>query len=103
LPLADPIPPRPATHHPAHPTINSVHLLTARAKVVCSASAQADKAYCFEERKPIPDLAAEVVITGERETKLKRYAALQVAEVWFWIDNEIRVYRLSQSKVEASG
>jgi Uma2 family endonuclease len=62
-----------------------------------TASAQADKAYCFEARKPIPDLAVEVVITGERETKLKRYAALKVSEVWFWIDNEIRVYRLSEN------
>jgi Uma2 family endonuclease len=62
-----------------------------------TASAQADKAYCFEERKAIPDLAVEVVIAGERETKLKRYAAVEVAEVWFWIDNEIRVYRLSQN------
>jgi Uma2 family endonuclease len=62
-----------------------------------TASAQADKAYCFEERKPIPDLAVEVVITGERETKLKRYAALQVSEVWFWIDNEIRVYCFSEN------
>lgn len=59
------------------------------------ASAQADKAYCFDERKPVPDLAVEVVITGERETKLKRYCALQIPEVWFWIDNEIRAYRLT--------
>lgn len=63
-------------------------------------SAQADKAYCFEERKSIPDLAVEVVITGERETKLKRYAALQVPEVWFWIENEIRVYRLDEEANE---
>lgn len=60
------------------------------------ASAQADKAYCFDERKSAPDLAVEVVITGERETKLKRYAALHVPEVWFWIDNEIRAYCLDE-------
>ena len=58
------------------------------------ASAQADKAYCFDQRKAIPDLAVEVVITGERETKLQRYAALKVPEVWSWLDNEIRAYRL---------
>ncbi|MEO1148837.1 MAG: Uma2 family endonuclease [Cyanobacteria bacterium J06638_22] len=62
-----------------------------------TASAQADKAYCFEERKSIPDLAVEVVIAGERETKLKRYAALHVPEVWLWIDSEIRVYRLDEA------
>lgn len=65
-------------------------------EISAKASAQADKAYCFDERKSIPDLAVEVVITGERETKLKRYAALQVPEVWFWIENEIRVYRLDE-------
>jgi Uma2 family endonuclease len=65
-----------------------------------TASAQADKAYCFNERKSIPDLAVEVVITGERETKLKRYAALHVLEVWFWIDNTIRVYRLNEATGE---
>jgi Uma2 family endonuclease len=64
------------------------------------ASAQADKAYCFDERKAIPDLAVEVVITGERETKLTRYAALRVPEVWFWIDNEIRAYQLDEARDE---
>lgn len=63
-------------------------------------SAQADKAYCFDERKSIPDLAVEVVITGERETKLKRYTILQVPEVWFWIDNAIRAYRLDETSGE---
>ncbi|MEM6838475.1 MAG: Uma2 family endonuclease [Cyanobacteria bacterium P01_C01_bin.120] len=65
-------------------------------EILATASAQADKAYCFEERKSVPDLAVEVVITGERETKLKRYAALKVPEVWFWINNKIRVYRLDE-------
>jgi len=59
-----------------------------------TASAQADKAYCFEQRKTIPDLAVEVVITGERESKLNHYAALQVPEVWFWIEGEMRIYHL---------
>ena len=62
-------------------------------EVPALASAQADKAYCFDERKAIPDLVVEVVITGERETKLKRYEALRVPEVWFWIDQAIRVYQ----------
>ncbi|MEM6521383.1 MAG: Uma2 family endonuclease [Cyanobacteria bacterium P01_D01_bin.71] len=69
-------------------------------EIPTTASAQADKAYCFEERKTIPDLAVEVVITGERETKLKRDAALQVPEVWFWIDHEIRIYRLDEATNE---
>ena len=64
------------------------------------ASAQADKAYCFDERKSTPDLAVEVVITGERETKLKRYAALRVPEVWFWVEHEIRAYHLDETSGE---
>lgn len=64
------------------------------------ASAQADKAYCFNQRQAIPDLAVEVVITGERETKLNRYAALHVPEVWFWIDQSIRVYCLDEATGE---
>lgn len=58
------------------------------------ASAQADKSYCFGERRSVPDLAVEIVIKGERETKLKRYAALGVLEVWFWINQRINAYRL---------
>lgn len=33
------------------------------------ASAQADKSYCFEQRRAIPDLAIEVVIKGERQSQ----------------------------------
>lgn len=61
------------------------------------ASAQADKSYCFEQRRAVPDLAIEVVIKGERTSKLKRYAALGVTEVWFWIDGQIQAYRLVES------
>ncbi|NET39408.1 MAG: Uma2 family endonuclease [Cyanothece sp. SIO1E1] len=64
------------------------------------ASAQGDKPYCFDELKSAPDLVIEVVITGEGETKLKRYAALNVAEIWFWIDGQISVQRLKNGKYE---
>lgn len=61
------------------------------------ASAQGDKSYWFGPRKAIPDLSIEVVISGEREQKLKkRYQALGVSEVWFWIDGEIRIHQLSK-------
>ncbi|MEM9220088.1 MAG: Uma2 family endonuclease [Cyanobacteria bacterium P01_F01_bin.150] len=59
-----------------------------------TASAQADKSYCFGERRSVPDLAVEIVIKRERETKLNRYAALGVLEVWFWINGQIKAYRL---------
>lgn len=59
------------------------------------ASAQADESYCFGARKPIPDLAIEVVITSGGPSKLKRYKALGVREVWFWENGEITIYQLT--------
>ena len=58
-------------------------------------SAQGDKSYCFgTERKERPDLSIEVVIKGEDQTKLKRYAVLGVAEVCFWQSQLITAYQL---------
>jgi Uma2 family endonuclease len=57
-------------------------------------SAQGDKSYCFGNRKAVPDLSIEVVIKGEGQTKLKRYAALGVPEVWFWQNRELTLYAL---------
>lgn len=59
------------------------------------ASAQADESYCFGERKPIPDLSIEVVITSGGPSKLKRYKALGVQEVWFWENGAISIYQLA--------
>ena len=59
------------------------------------ASAQADESYCFNEKKPIPDLAIEVVITSGGTNKLKRYQALGVQEVCFWENSTISIYQLS--------
>lgn len=58
------------------------------------ASAQGDKSYCFSELKEVPDLSIEVVIAGEGETKLGRYKALGVLEVWFWQKGKIAIHRL---------
>ncbi|MBC7972366.1 MAG: Uma2 family endonuclease [Verrucomicrobia bacterium] len=59
------------------------------------ASAQADESYCFGAKKPVPDLAVEVVITSGEPNKLKRYRALGVQEVWFWENGEISLYHLT--------
>jgi Uma2 family endonuclease len=64
------------------------------------ASAQADESYCFGVRKPIPDLAVEVVITSGGPDKLKRYKALGVQEVWFWEDGEINIYQLASTNYQ---
>ncbi|MGI0491341.1 Uma2 family endonuclease [Alkalinema pantanalense CENA528] len=63
-------------------------------------SAQADGSYCFENLKPIPDLAIEVVFTSGNVTKLTRYQALGVTEVWFWEDGVLGLYRLRDAGYE---
>lgn len=61
------------------------------------ASTQADESYCFGARKPIPDLAIEVVMTSGGPSKLKRYKALGVQEVWFWETGKISIYQLAST------
>jgi Uma2 family endonuclease len=61
------------------------------------ASAQADKSYCFGSAKPIPDLSIEVIFTSGSATKLKRYQALGVLEVWLWEDGLFTLHRLGEN------
>lgn len=61
------------------------------------ASVQADESYCFGVRKPVPDLAIEVVITSGGPNKLRRYRALGVQEVWFWENGKVSIYHLTSS------
>lgn len=58
------------------------------------ASAQADESYCIGDPKPIPDLSIEVVFTSGGPSKLSRYQALGVLEVWFWQDGVFQLYHL---------
>lgn len=60
-------------------------------------SAQADESYCFGEAKPIPDLSIEVIFTSGSATKLKRYQALGVPEVWFWEDGLFTLHGLGEN------
>jgi Uma2 family endonuclease len=61
------------------------------------ASAQADESYCFGCVKPIPDLSIEVIFTSGSATKLRRYQALGVPEVWFWEDGLFTLHRLGEN------
>jgi Uma2 family endonuclease len=61
------------------------------------ASAEADESYCFGAAKPIPDLSIEVIFTSGSATKLQRYQALGVPEVWFWEDGLLTLHRLGES------
>jgi len=47
-------------------------------------SVEADESFCLETVKPIPDLSIEVVFSSSTVSKLARYQALGVPEVWFW-------------------
>ncbi|MCY7320485.1 MAG: Uma2 family endonuclease [Phormidesmis sp. CAN_BIN36] len=62
-------------------------------------SAQADESYCIESAKPIPDLSIEVIFTSGGISKLERYKALGVPEVWFWEDGVLK-YRLQNGIYE---
>lgn len=59
-----------------------------------TASAQADESYCIGASKPVPDLSIEVIFTSGGPSKLQRYQALGVPEVWFWQDGVFTLYRL---------
>lgn len=64
------------------------------------ASAQADKSFCIGSVKPIPDLSIEVIFTSGSVSKLRRYRALGVAEVWFWEDGTLALYHLRDDGYE---
>ncbi|HEY9821259.1 MAG TPA: Uma2 family endonuclease [Candidatus Sericytochromatia bacterium] len=63
-------------------------------------SAQADESYCIGSVKSIPDLSIEVVFTSGGSSKLERYKALGVPEVWFWEDGSLKLYHLRDSSYE---
>ena len=58
------------------------------------AGLQADESYCIGQEKDIPDLSIEVVFTSGGPSKLKMYAELGTAEVWFWEDGLLSLYHL---------
>jgi Uma2 family endonuclease len=63
-------------------------------------SVQADESYCIGSVKPIPDLSIEVVFTSGGISKLERYKALGVPEVWFWEDGLLKIYHLQDGSYE---
>jgi len=63
-------------------------------------STQADKSFCLEAAKSIPDLSIEIVYTSGGLNKLRKYQALGVLEVWFWEDGTLRLYHLRKDSYE---
>ncbi|MEG4276634.1 Uma2 family endonuclease [Microcoleus sp. MON1_C1] len=64
------------------------------------ASTQADKSFFLGEPKLIPDLSIEVVYTSGGLSKLPKYRALGVPEIWFWEDGTLRLYHLREDGYE---
>lgn len=61
-----------------------------------SSGVEPDESYCVGEEKALPDLAIEVVVTSGDVDKLAVYGRLGIAEVWFWQDNRLLLYRLRE-------
>ncbi|MDJ0688226.1 MAG: Uma2 family endonuclease [Xenococcaceae cyanobacterium MO_188.B32] len=57
-----------------------------------------DSCYCIETEKEFPDLAIEVVFSSGGIDSLEIYKNLQIREVWFWQQNELKIYSLDSNK-----
>jgi len=67
------------------------------------ASFEPDESYYIGERKEHPDLAIEVAITSGDSKKLERYKRFKIAEVWFWENNQLSLYRFRGEGYEQIG
>jgi len=63
-------------------------------------SFEPDESYYLGEKKAHPDLAIEVTITSGGIDKLEKYQRLKIAEVWFWENNQIVLYRLREDNYQ---
>lgn len=63
-------------------------------------SFQPDESYYLGDKKEHPDLAIEVTITSGGIDKLEKYKRFKIAEVWFWENNQILLYRLCENSYE---
>jgi Uma2 family endonuclease len=64
------------------------------------AGIEPDECYVIGRLRKVPDLAIEVVHTSGGIDKLELYRRLGIAEVWFWINGRIYVYRLDRKYKE---
>ncbi|AFY46465.1 hypothetical protein Nos7524_0554 [Nostoc sp. PCC 7524] len=65
-------------------------------KQLKQAGVEPDECYSIGEKKNIPNLAIEVIITSGSIDKLEIYRRLGVAEVWVWQVNKVRLYHLRE-------
>ncbi len=55
-----------------------------------------DECYCLGELYEVPDIALEIVLTSGGIDKLKVYQGLGVKEVWFWENQRLSIYGLTE-------
>jgi Uma2 family endonuclease len=60
-----------------------------------------DESYTIGGRKPVPDIAIEVVISAPKLDKLEVYRGLGVPEVWVYRDGKMTVWVLGEAGYEA--
>ncbi len=65
-------------------------------KQLRQAGAEPDECYCIDDKKNIPDLAIEVIVTSGSLEKLEIYRRLGVTEVWVWQINRLKLYHLRE-------
>ncbi|MCG6136981.1 MAG: Uma2 family endonuclease [Nostoc sp. LLA-1] len=65
-------------------------------KQLKQAGVEPDECYAIGEKKDIPDLAIEVIITSGSIEKLEIYRRLGVSEVWVWQINRLKLYHLRE-------
>jgi Uma2 family endonuclease len=65
------------------------------------AGLEPDECYVVgQELRENPDIAVEVALTSGGLPKLPAYERLGVPEVWFWLEDGFRLYRLGASGYE---
>lgn len=53
-----------------------------------------DECYCLGQRKPLPDIAIEIVVSSGLVDKLDIYRGLEIPEVWVWEAGKFSIYHL---------
>jgi Uma2 family endonuclease len=64
------------------------------------ASFEPDESYYLGEKRENPDLAIEVILTSGSVQKLEKYRRFGIAEVWFWEDDQLKVYALQNDSYQ---
>jgi Uma2 family endonuclease len=64
------------------------------------AGKEPDECYCIDTDKDIPDLAIEVIYTSGGVDTLEIYKLLGVREVWFWQNNQFKIYYLQNNNYQ---